>query len=89
MNKPVRKTMKDLDKYVKFCIASAIIFTIVIICLYAFTGSEPSTLVTCFFGMFGGEVFFCAMIKLFKLHKESKIQNGLETDKEEDEDDLT
>ena len=28
--------------------------------------------------MFGGEIFSCAMIKLFKLHTEAKIQQGMD-----------
>lgn len=81
------KTTKDLDLYVRFSIAIAIIFTIAVLIIFIITGLEPSTLITCFFAMFGGEVFFCAMIKLFKLHTEEKIRQGMEEDKEQEETD--
>ena len=61
------KTLKDLDIYVRFCITIAIIFTTAVLVIFTITGAEPSTLITCFFAMFGGEVFACAMIKLFKM----------------------
>lgn len=77
-SKPTRKTMHDLDVYVRFSIVISIIFTILILLIFAFTQQEPATLITCFFAMFGGEIFSCAMIKLFKLHTETKIQRGLE-----------
>lgn len=80
------KTTKDLDLYVRFSIFIAILFTAIVLVLFTITGSEPDTLITCFFGMFGGEVFFCAMIKLFKLHSEAKIQNGMEDDKDASDD---
>lgn len=75
-----RKTLKDLDRYVRFSIAIAIIFTVAILIIFVLTQQEPSTLIQCFFAMFGGEVFFCAMIKLFKLHTEAKIQQGGDPD---------
>lgn len=77
-SKPTKKTMHDLDVYVRFSIVISIIFTILILLIFAFTQQEPSTLITCFFAMFGGEIFSCAMIKLFKLHTETKIRNGME-----------
>ena len=61
------KTLKDLDIYVRFCISIAIIFTTAVLVIFTITGAEPSTLITCFFAMFGGEIFACAMIKLFKM----------------------
>ena len=61
------RTLKDLDLYVRFCILMAIVFTIVILVIFALTGLEPTTLITCFFAMFGGEIFACALIKLFKM----------------------
>ena len=61
------RTLKDLDIYVRFCITIAIIFTTAVLVIFTITGAEPSTLITCFFAMFGGEIFACAMIKLFKM----------------------
>ena len=61
------KSLRDLDLYVRFCIFIAIIFTVAVLVIFTITGAEPSTLITCFFAMFGGEIFACAMIKLFKM----------------------
>lgn len=67
-----KKKMKDLDKYVRLCLSSIIIYTIVAVIIQIFTEQELSTtLTTCFFAFFGGEVFLLAMIKKLKL-KEGK-----------------
>ena len=67
-----KKDEKSLDRYVAFCLTSMLIFTAIVLFLFYFTSSEPSTLVTCFFAAFGGEVLCCALIKKFKLDKEKK-----------------
>ncbi len=67
-----RKKMKGLDKYVVFCFVSIIIYTIAQTVVTIMTGVESSTLTTCFFSVFGGEVLLCALIKKFKLKSESK-----------------
>lgn len=60
--------MKSLTKFVIFSFASLIIYTIVAQLITIKTGGiEMSTLTTCFFGAFGGEVLMCALIKVFKL----------------------
>lgn len=61
----------DLDKYVIFSLASVIIFTIVAI-IYQWTSEDElsSTLITCFFSCFGGELLMLCMIKRLKLKKE-------------------
>lgn len=59
---------RDLTKFIVFSFAMTIIYTIVAIIFQAITGSPISeTLTTCFFAMYGGEVFSCALIKVFKL----------------------
>jgi archaellum biogenesis protein FlaJ (TadC family) len=64
--------MKDLDKYVLFSLSAIIIFTIVAVVVQIFTEQElSSTLITCFFSCFGGELLMLAMIKKLKL-KEGK-----------------
>lgn len=66
------KKLSDLDKYVRLCLSSIIIYTIVAVIIQTFTEQELSTtLTTCFFAFFGGEVFLLAMIKKLKL-KEGK-----------------
>lgn len=67
-----KKKMKGLDKYVIFCFVSLIIYTIVQTVVTIKTGVESSTLTTCFFSVFGGEVLLCALIKKFKLKNESR-----------------
>jgi len=56
-----------LDKYVIFSITVLLLFTIAQMIITAITGVEQSTLITCFFACFGGELFLCAMIKRLKL----------------------
>lgn len=76
-----KKKMKGLDKYVIFCFVSIIIYTIAQTVVTIKTGVESSTLTTCFFSVFGGEVLLCALIKRFKLKEEPKEneseENGL------------
>lgn len=64
------KKLSALDKYVIFSFICLIIFTITEIILQAVTGTAQDTLITCFFGTFGGELLLCAMIKRLKLKKE-------------------
>ena len=63
-------TQKDLTKYVIFSITMVILYTIVEFVLTSLTTVQHDTLTTCWYGFFGGEVFLCAMIKLFKLRRE-------------------
>lgn len=65
-----KKKMKGLDKYVIFCFACLIIYTILQTAVTIKTGVESGTLTTCFFSVFGGEVLVCALIKRFKLKNE-------------------
>lgn len=65
-----KKKLSDLDKYVRLCLSSIIIYTIVAVIIQTLTEQELSTtLTTCFFAFFGGEVFLLAMIKKLKLKK--------------------
>lgn len=61
----------DLDKYVIFSFTNVIIFTVIAL-IYQFLTNEElsSTLTTCFFGVFGGELLMLCMIKRLKLKKE-------------------
>ena len=65
-----KKKLNGLDKYVIFCFVSIIIYTISQTIVTIRTGVEPSTLTTCFFSVFGGEVLLCALIKRLKLKSE-------------------
>ena len=65
-----KKKMKNLDKYVVFCFLNIIIFTITAVVVQVTTSMElSSTLITCFYGLFGGELLMLAMIKKLKLKK--------------------
>lgn len=66
-----KRKLSALDKYVIFSFAALIIFTIVEIIVGVITGLEQSTLITCFFSCFGGELLLLAMIKRLKLKKEN------------------
>ena len=67
MKKRIHKKMPMLDKYVIFSFVVLIIFTITEIIVSAITGIEQTTLITCFFATFGGELLCLAMIKRLKL----------------------
>lgn len=73
ISKPPKK-LNDLDKYLIFAFASLLLFTIAVLIIFAITGTEPQTLVACFFAAFGGEILMCALIKRLKLHKEAEIK---------------
>lgn len=75
-----KKKLKGLDKYVIFCFVSLIIYTIAQTVVTIKTGVESSTLTTCFFSVFGGEVLLCALIKRFKLKEKPKENESEEND---------
>lgn len=63
-----KKKVSALDKYVIFSLTALILFTITTIVYQFYTKEElSSTLITCFFGAFGGELFLLCMIKRLKL----------------------
>lgn len=62
--------LSALDKYVIFSLANIVIFTLIAIIYQWISGQElSSTLVTCFFSCFGGELLLLAMIKRLKLRR--------------------
>lgn len=66
-----RITNETLLKFIIFSFVMVTIYTIVAILFQFFLHEElSSTLTTCFFSVFGGEVLSCALIKIFKLRKE-------------------
>ena len=66
-----KKKISALDKYVIFSFTCILIFTVIVI-VYQFKSDMEfsSTLITCFYSCFGGELLLCAMIKRLKLKKE-------------------
>jgi len=72
--------MKSLTKFVIFSFAALIVYTVISQAIALKTGgAELSTLTTCFFGAFGGEVLMCALIKIFKLKGDQKDGNSTST----------
>lgn len=67
-----KRKISGLDKYVIFSFVAMLIYTIAQTVVTIKTGVESSTLTTCFFSVFGGEVLMCALIKRLKLKNESK-----------------
>lgn len=67
-----KRKISGLDKYVIFSFVAILIYTIAQTVVTIKTGVESSTLTTCFFSVFGGEVLMCALIKRLKLKNESK-----------------
>jgi preprotein translocase subunit SecY len=65
------KKVRSLTKFIVFSFVILIIYTIAASIIFCKTGAEMTTLTTCFFSTFGGEVLACAVIKIFKL-KEKK-----------------
>ncbi len=61
----------SLTLYVMFSIAMIIIFTMAEFVISSCTGTTHDTLTTCFYGVFGGEILCCALIKIFKLRSGS------------------
>lgn len=70
------KKLNGLDKYVIFSITVLLIYSIVeFICTYI-SGFEMTTLTTCIYACFGGEILSCALIKIFKLREDHKDDNA-------------
>lgn len=67
-----RKRFNGLDKYIIFCFAMIIAYTITITVLKAFNQTDLSTEYITFCGVFGGEMLLCALIKRFKLKEGDK-----------------
>lgn len=72
MNVKKKKILSALDKYVIFSFVVLILFTIVEVIVGTITQTEQTTLITCFFATFGGELLCLAMIKRLKLKNGGK-----------------
>lgn len=67
-----KKKIGALDKYIIFSFTSIIIYTIAEHWILVKTGMTLDHLSTLFYGVFGGEVLICALIKKLKLKQEKK-----------------
>lgn len=75
VKKPTKKKLKDLDKYLIISISILLVYTIVVLIIFAVTGAEPGVLTGCVFAAFAGEIWACAWIKKLKLQKEKELMN--------------
>lgn len=65
-----RITQETLLKFICFSFVMVIIYTVIAIIFQVVTHEEiSSTLTTCYFMVFGGEVLSCALIKIFKIKR--------------------
>lgn len=68
-----RRKMRSLTKFVVFSLVMIILYTITAIVYQWVSGQElSSTLTTCYFGCFAGEILSSSLIKIFKLKEENK-----------------
>lgn len=65
-----KEPLNKLDKYLVFSVTVLIIYTIVEQILSVKVGVERSTLTTCFYAAFGGEILSCVVIKVFNIKNE-------------------
>ena len=66
------KAMPSLTRYIVFSFVMILTYTVIEFIVASNTGNEHSTLTTCFFAVWGGEVLAAALIKVFKLKEENK-----------------
>ena len=66
-----KRSKHSLTLYVVFSIAMILLFTIAEFVVSSCNGTTHDTLTTCFYGVFGGEILCCALIKIFKLRSGS------------------
>ena len=67
-----------LDKYVIFSISITLLYTVAEFITSTITGVSKDTLSTCVYGFFAGEIVVAGLIKIFKLHKEARLDNGMD-----------
>jgi len=70
------KVLNTLTKCLIVVAVLLIIYTITVLIIFAKTGTEPTTLTTCFFATFSFEVIGCTLIKIFKLKFPTKENNN-------------
>ena len=65
------KRIRSLTKYVVFSISVLIVYVIAEMVVSTVTGVSHPDLTTLIGSTFGGEILFCALIKIFKLKEEN------------------
>lgn len=63
-----------LDLYIGFCFVCIIIYTGVHTFIFYQNGTEANVLDALFYGVFGGEVLLCALLKRLKLKQEFELK---------------
>lgn len=81
------KKYHALDVYIIFCFVCIIIYTVVHTVIFYLHGIEATVLDALFYGVFGGEVLICALIKRLKLKQEFQLK--LDEKKQQEEEDYT
>lgn len=64
------RKIPSLTKYVAFSIGALIAYTVAELVISTRSGQAHDALTGCVFGVFGGEILSCALIKIFKLKED-------------------
>lgn len=85
MRKQKKSKTHALDVYICFCFVCIIIYTIVHTIIFYKIGVEATVLDALFYGVFGGEMLLCALLKRLKLiHEHEQCMKN----KEKQDDDV-
>lgn len=63
--------LNKIDYFLTLTIFLLVVYTIIEQILTCVTGFERSTLTTCFYSAFGGEILGCVVIKVFNIKHET------------------
>jgi len=63
--------LNKIDYFLTLTIILLVVYTIIEQILTCVTGFERSTLTTCFYSAFGGEILGCVVIKVFNIKHET------------------
>lgn len=73
-----KEPLNKLDKYLIFSVTVLIVYTVVEQILSSLYGYERSTLTTCFYAAFGGEILSCVVIKVFNIKHDAEKSDEIE-----------
>ena len=71
-----KEPLNKLDKYLIFSITALIVYAIAEMTVSCISGYERSTLTTCFYAAFGGEILSCVVIKVFHIKNDTEDGGG-------------
>lgn len=69
--------LNKIDYFLTLTIFLLVVYTVIEQILTCVTGFERSTLTTCFYSAFGGEILGCVVIKVFNIKHEVVTTNEL------------